>query len=171
MQNILGRVQNPALREGLLFGVILGLVQILLSFINIGSLGSYIPIILAFGAYIFAGLRASQQTGKLGTGVFAGLWTGLFSSVISSIPLLLVTFINMDAIIKNIEKTNHTQVSSSQLITSVFYYLFIGIILAVLFGLVGGALGGFMGKNRRQLPPPEEYQDTTVQSPAPTQSE
>ena len=35
MQNALARVRNPVLRQGLIFGIILGIILLALSFINI----------------------------------------------------------------------------------------------------------------------------------------
>src|SRR5258708_39878761 len=96
---------SPSLRQGLLFGLILGLVlaviDVITSFVNLGGAGiavSIVTFLLALAVYFFAGLRASQQTGKLTTGLLAGLWAGLISSLISFLATLLITIVNIDAI-------------------------------------------------------------------------
>src|SRR5579884_3045335 len=84
MQTYSSRPGNPALKQGLLFGVITAVVEIALSFLNgfvgLGLLGSIIglAIYLIFG--LIAGQRSSVVTGKVGTGVLAGFRTGLIGS-------------------------------------------------------------------------------------------
>ena len=58
MQNALARVRNPALRQGLVFGIILGIILLALSFIGFNNFS--ITLILCLLAAFLAGLRASQ---------------------------------------------------------------------------------------------------------------
>lgn len=88
-----------AFRHGLLFGLLLGGVLILQNGILNGTgVGKLLPVALGEGGAtilrfsgplivtsllsLWAGLRASQSTGRVGTGALAGLWTGLIGSVI-----------------------------------------------------------------------------------------
>jgi hypothetical protein len=88
-----------AFRHGLFFGLLLGGVLILLDgILNGASVGKLLPVALGeAGATIllssyplivtsllslWAGLRASQSTGRVRTGTLAGLWAGLIGSVI-----------------------------------------------------------------------------------------
>src|SRR5438270_6278364 len=96
MQKQFTRTGNPAFRQGLLFGLLLGLFSIVLNvllslaglstwfigaiestFTGIGTFMSIVGLIVAILAYLFAGRRASQHTDQVGTGALAGLWTGL----------------------------------------------------------------------------------------------
>ena len=102
MQTNATRTGNPAFRQGLLFGLLLGIFSIVFNvilslarlsplfigaiettFTGIGLLISIVGLIVAILAYLLAGMRASQQTGRVGTGALAGLWTGLISAVIT----------------------------------------------------------------------------------------
>src|SRR5947209_16316716 len=93
---------NPAFRQGLLFGLLLALFSIVLNvilslaglstlflgaimmtFTSIGYLTSIVGLIVAILAYLATGRRAAQQTGRVGTGALAGLWTGFISAVIT----------------------------------------------------------------------------------------
>ena len=76
---------KPAFRQGLLFGILLGLFSIVLNvmlslaglstlfigaiettFTGSGLLISIVGLIVAILAYLLAGMRASQQTGRVG---------------------------------------------------------------------------------------------------------
>ncbi len=82
MQNVFARVRNPALRQGLIFGIMLGVILLAISFIITNF---YITLALIFLAAFLAGRRASQETGRMATGAFAGLWTGFIGIFIPSI--------------------------------------------------------------------------------------
>jgi len=170
MQNLLARVKNPALRQGLFFGVILGIILIALSFFTSGLL---IPLILCLLAAFMAGMRASQETGKLSTGALAGLWTGLFGLFIPTVISMILLFVNLDAVRKNAQTIAdqqhlHITYTNSLILTNLLINFLIIIALGILFGIAGGAVGGNIGRRRAQLPPPEEYQETKVESPSPT---
>ena len=48
MQNALARVRNPALRQGLIFGIILGVILLALSFIFTNFLITLVLILISF---------------------------------------------------------------------------------------------------------------------------
>ncbi|MDQ6662679.1 MAG: DUF4199 domain-containing protein [Chloroflexota bacterium] len=171
-----------ALRTGIFFGVILGIIEIVLTaigaFANLGSAAWAVTIIswiIGIGAYLWAGIRASSQTGNVSTGLLAGLWTGLFSSIISAIGSTIFFFINRDATRRAIQaglnqaqrQGQNAPFTADQLLT---YGLIIGIVLsilaAVVIGLAIGALGGAIGKGRAPVPV-QTYQETMFQAPPP----
>src|SRR5437764_14678146 len=90
------RSGHPALQNGLLFGIILGIVEILLSFL-LGGTGLIISALLFLFIVGYAGYRATARTGKVSTGLLAGFLAGLFSSVFANIPLLLYSLSHIDS--------------------------------------------------------------------------
>ena len=176
MQSILTSSRRPALRQGLIFGIALGIIEVLFSYLSqVVQLG-FISTLIAYGLYLvfglIAGLRAAQQTGWTRTGVVAGLWTGLFSSLISSIVSFILTVANLNAIVANLQdaarKANpqDTTVYTNQAVIEIeLFLLAIVIIIALLLGLAGGAIGGAMGKNRANIPT-DEYQEAYFEPPS-----
>src|SRR5258708_6473477 len=99
------RSRNPALQNGLLFGLILGLIEAVLSFL-LGSVGFLVSLIIYLGLVGFAGYRASARTGRVGTGLLAGFLAGLFSSVIASAVLLIVLLTHIDSLRQQLQLQN-----------------------------------------------------------------
>ena len=174
MQNIFSGIRNPALRYGLIFGLILLVVQTLLSFVG-GALGILYDLI-ALGAYLvlclLAGQRASQETGRLRTGVLAGFWAGLISSLISTIISLILTFVNLDALRNYYQAVSNQQhlgihYDNGLVISTQLFSFAISMLLAILLGLAGGAIGGLMGRNRA-APPSDSYQEVMFEPPSKT---
>src|SRR5260370_26068683 len=161
MQNVLSRVRNPALHQGLFFGIILGIALLAISFINTKF---YITLFLILLAAFLAGRRASQETGRMTTGTLAGLWTGLIGIFIPSIISLILLLINIDAVRKSAQNAannqhQHITYTNSLLLEGLvipFLYL---IAFVVLLGVIGGLVGGILGRRRAQIPPPEVYQE------------
>lgn len=173
MQNVLARVRNPALRQGLTLGIILGIILIALNFIVSGLI---IIAALVIGAALIAGMRASQGTGRIITGAIAGLWAGFFGTLILSIFSVGFILLNIDAVRKNSQAAAdqqhlHVIYTNSQIITSYLVIYLIIMVLGVLLGVSGGAVGGSLGRRRAQLPPPEEYQEAMVEPPLETSLE
>src|SRR5260221_4345372 len=100
MLNNLTNRMNPILGQGLIFGIILGIVEILFNFIagSLGLIGLLIALALYFVFALLAGRRASQQTGKIATGVLAGLLKGVVSAFISNSLSVVSVVTNFDAI-------------------------------------------------------------------------
>jgi hypothetical protein len=168
MQNALARVRNPALRQGIFIGIILGVVLVGLSFI-IGGL--IIIVVLTLIAAYLAGLRASRETGRITTGTFAGLWTGIIGvSILSLISFGFLLF-NLDAARKQAQITANQQhmhivYTNSQIISNyLIFYLFL-IVLGILFGVIGGLVGGLFGSRRPLNPPVEEYKEAMYETPS-----
>jgi hypothetical protein len=150
MQTNTTRTGNPAIRQGLLFGILLGLFSIVsnvvlrlarlstlfIGAIQLGYTGSGLLIrsvgfIIAILAYLVAGRRATQQTGRVGTGALAGLWTGLIGAVITWGYALLFY-------------ATAPTITAPPLSLMVFAIL--NIVLTLLFGAGIGALGGLLRK-------------------------
>ena len=175
------RSGNPALRQGLIFGVILAVVEIAYSFFG-GYLGSALLIeLLSLAIFLvigfLAGRRASMQTGRIGTGVLAGILAGVIGMVLASILPLVLVLTNIDQAVKNYQQAatqagiKGVTYTPSLVIQTVLLQLVFGIVLGALLTLAGGALGGYFGKARATLPPPEEYQESMFvppSSPEPT---
>jgi hypothetical protein len=172
MQNPFARISNPALREGLLFGIVAGILEVIFSFINLGSLGTFIALALFLVFGLIAGTRASQQTGKMSTGALAGLWVGLFSTAIYAIIVSSYTFATLNVQLQDLQRSidqQHLNIKATdQLIFfGVVVTIIITLVLSALFGLAGGAIGGSMGRRRAQLPPSPEYQEAMFEPPPP----
>lgn len=173
-----GRLANPALRQGLIFGVILGILQVIYSFVaNFVNLGS-ISTVIVFGLYLVlplvAALRSTPQTGRLTTGLLTGLLAGFLGSFINALVAFVSALINIDAVVQSTiaaaksQNVKDTSVYTPNLILTVLAVtlLFI-IVLASLVGLAGGALGGVIGRNRAQTPA-QEYEESMFVQPAAT---
>ena len=174
MQNLLSRVSNPALRYGILWGVIFGIVLIAATFLGIINLGLIVPLILALAAGFLAGRQAAQKTGKTVTGTVSGLWTGLIGSLLLSVLVMILILVNVDAIRHSAQQyanshQQHITYTNSDIIVS--YLVNYGLLIAsgVLFGLAGGSVGGMMGKSRWRPPSEtEEYQEAMFEPPSKT---
>lgn len=176
------RSGNPALQQGILFGVILAVVSIVINLVNIfalhGSGGalSYISLIIAILLYVFAGFRASAQTGRVGTGALAGLFAGLFSTVISGIVSLILAFAATDLLRQQAQTQAQTlakqfgtpvvTITNQSIISSTLIGILFAIVLAVAIGAGLGAIGGLIG--RRRAPQPQQYQESMYQGTPPT---
>ena len=78
-------VQNPvALRTGFLWGVIIVVVNIILSYIGfaagISALG-ILTFIIGLVGFFLAGMFAARQTGRVETGLLAGLYAGIVGGI------------------------------------------------------------------------------------------
>jgi hypothetical protein len=75
MQGNASRPSHPALREGLLFGVISGIIAITDNLLQnffmrsmVGNILGVMFLIVLIALNLLAGVRASQSTGRVGTG-------------------------------------------------------------------------------------------------------
>lgn len=153
------RSGHPALQNGLLFGTILGFVEIILTFL-LSAPGFILSVLLFLFLVGYAGYRASTSTGKVSTGLVAGLLVGLISSVLASIPLLIYYLSNIDAfraqLQQQITASNLYQgftLTNNLVIASVILFLVVVVVVATLLGLGIGSIGGAIGKGQA-LPPP-----------------
>src|SRR5258708_20353602 len=95
--------RNIAFQQGLIFGLILGLVSAVILLLNtfvispsgngvLALLLSFLVFLLGFAAYFLAGILASKKIGKVSTGPFPGFWTGAIIAIIGFIPTILLSF-------------------------------------------------------------------------------
>ena len=177
---------SPAFRYGLGFGILLGIIQVLLSlftnYSNVGNSASTISttgIVVAVIIYLLAGLLAASRTGRVGTGSFAGLWTGVIGSIIGFLGALAISYVNIDRLRQNAQVA--AQAAASQLhqavppVTNQTLLLaalaagVLGMLLLLVLGLILGAIGGIIGRVFfRPVPPPTQV--PAREEPPPTQA-
>src|SRR5260370_10968788 len=156
------RSGNSALHNGLLFGMILGIGEIVLSLL-FGTLGLILSLLLYLFIVGYAGYRTSTNTGKVSTGGVAGVLVGLLSSVIASIPLLLYILSNIDAFRVQVQQQmagnsmyQGVTVTNTLVMASVLLFLVVLVAGATLLGLGVGSIGGVIGKRQApSLPVPQ----------------
>ncbi len=164
-RTILKRGGSPALKYGILFGILLGAFQVVLSlltnYLNLGSFALFVGIlgiVVALIVYLLAGIRASRETGRVGTGAFAGLWTGVVSVIISILGGILLASLNLGTLRQ--QTAAATQATANRLhqaipatpdqllLSTAALTGLAGLILAIVIGLIFGAIGGAIGKGR-----------------------
>ena len=162
MQGSASRPGHPALREGLVFGMILGIFELvaglLQNFVVLHSLNTVFTVmflILTIALNLLAGIRASQQTGRVSTGALAGLIVELISSVFSSIKILADIFVFDTLLHRWLLQAFSGQAqlfNTNQFVSFVITELIIGFVVMPLLGALIGAIGGLIGTRRVQLP-------------------
>jgi hypothetical protein len=165
-----------ALRIGLLFGIILGVVMIAFGVVEqaakgVGAALSIVGIIVALVAYFFAGFRASGQSGKISTGLLAGMWTGIISSVLNGIASVIVAIPNLPEATAAANKAIVDSGAQTDIRYNETTILLATIGIVVLFSILGsavalgvGAIGGAAGKGRAPQPQ-QAYTESLYQSP------
>jgi hypothetical protein len=165
-------------QQGLIWGILLGIVDVILGLIgtlaHVSVLG-ILALIIGLVTYLFVGLRASQGTGKTGTGALVGLFTGLFSAIIGAIGTLVTTFANIDALRQSaqsaadklqqsIHATGNTaiHVTNNTVILGVIFGAIGGLVLALVLGAIVGAIGGAIGKGRARNRSIPEYSELSA---------
>ena len=152
-------MKNPWIKQGLLFGILLGLVHITYNLINnlapanvtLNNLlnGLFIPALLVF--YGVAGYVAARRTGETTAGTRAGLLTGLLSVAIGMCTLFVITFAFMNVIRENafmlydFRRSGATSLDDF-IIQDAIGAALIGTLFSLLAGGLLGTLGGFLGK-------------------------
>lgn len=146
---------------GAIYGVILGVIQIIFSLLSLGSLTTILDLLVWLIGFFLIGLFAARQTGRVGTGALVGLVTGLIGGLIVVLFGIIQIAANAPQITQAINQAlqtaqrQHQSISSSQLRTIVIIGIVISLIVtvAVELGLGAGigALGGLVG--RRQATP------------------
>jgi len=177
---------SPALRFGALFGLGWGVLLIvnyyLVQSVGVGFL-SLAALLISLVVYLVAGLLAAAQTGKTSTGLLAGLWTGLFSSLLNAVGVMILLLADHD-LLEKVRQAGQNVVHlspngpggpSPDQITLLYSatILIVGILVATLFGLALGALGGVAGKSTAQARGPalQSYRESMYQGISPTSPE
>ena len=172
------RGKFSALRIGLLFGVILGVILILLNLIGalvkipaLGLATLILIIIIALVAYFFAGFRASGQSGKISTGLLAGMWTGIFSSILATIGNVIIALPSLPeataaankGIVEFGGQSSFRYTETTYLLAEIVVFILLAVLSSAI-ALGVGAIGGAVGKGRAPLPQ-QAYQESLYQSP------
>lgn len=169
------RSGSPALRQGLILGIILAVVAIGFGFISpYLGLGAALNSVIVLAIYLvfglLAGRRASTQTGKVGTGVLAGFLAGLIASVLSSILSIILVLVNIDQYRQAFQQAAdqqhlHITYTNALVIQTEVLGLVFSVVLSSLIALAGGAIGGYLGKGRAPLPQ-QPYQESMFVPPS-----
>ena len=176
MTQFFNRISKPSLRYGVIFGLILGAIEIVLWVINfivqyffpqtyIAQYSSIQPIlnILSLGAFLVVGYMASQktarETGKFIKGIVASLWAGLIGCVLELLIPLVIDLIYLPTSVaadqqdykmnpSNWPGMKLSDITPMYVLTIIAAYLLLSIFINTLIALVGGLLGGALGRRR-----------------------
>lgn len=150
---------KPALLSGIIIGVVLGIIHSAITIIIaqmavngggssavITSLQLLVPLIWIIG-FLFAGFWASKESGLISTGTLAGLFAGIFGSIIAGFGQIIAT-----AIAANTTSQIAAQASGMLLFTG-YTAIFSVMILAIGAGAGVGAIGGLIGQTITKVHP------------------
>jgi len=150
---------KPALLSGIIIGVVLGIIHSAITIIiaqmavngggssaMITSLQLLVPLLWIIG-FLFAGFWASKESGLISTGTLAGLFAGIFGSIIAGFGQIIAT-----AITANLSSQAITQTSGMVLFTG-YTAIFSVMILAIGAGAGVGAIGGLIGQSISNVRP------------------
>jgi hypothetical protein len=157
-------------REGLIFGVLLGLVHSALYFLNgtllaqsgLSLLGFLFIVLLWLGVLFWAGARSAKQTGRVGTGSLTGLVAAVFAGIIAFIALMVYASINMPAIsdvfqrVVEADRARGVDVTYTSGSIMVLFAVCgtVLLLLGIGMGAAMGALGGLLGRSQSTVLPP-----------------
>jgi hypothetical protein len=172
MQTTSPQKNGSPFQQGLIFGIGLGVFNVILSaistFAKLGGAGiivTIISIIAGILAYGFAGSRTAQATGKVGKGALAGLFAGLFAGIIGAIGTIVFTFMNIDTLRQRSQDTANQlhlastiQYTNALIISGAIVGVVLSVLLALGLGAGIGAIGGLIGRGRAKVEVPV-YQD------------
>jgi hypothetical protein len=161
MQTIRNLTEDHAIRQGIIFGAILGLAHIVYSIMNnlmnlqgtaFERLNQSLLIALLL-LLILPGLFAKQAT----AGARAGFTAGLISSLIGILSLWIITFLFMDVIARNTYMILDFQRSRSATMNqfiiedamgATVIQLIVSLVLGAVLGFVGGWIGSIFAGQR-----------------------
>jgi predicted cobalt transporter CbtA len=112
----------------------------------LGNIIGVLLLIVTIALNLLAGMRASQRTGRVGTGALAGMIMQLINLVFGVILILTRIFV--------FDPTLHQILSHapSELDQQFIMMYSISFLVILLLGTVLGAIGGLLGRKRAQLP-------------------
>lgn len=176
------RLGSTPVTIGLIFGVILAFVLVLYSLIapfvaqTLGTISLFVDIAIYLIFGFLAGRRASRMTGKLSSGVVAGALAGLVSSLLSGIYALILTYVNLNYYVQQAQIIANKQhpriiITPGYILQAELAYLVTPLLFSFLLVLIGGTLGGFLGKGRARVAPAEETPEEVITTATPVQDE
>ena len=138
---------------GAICGVVLGVIQIIISLLPLGSLKTILDLLVWLIGFFVIGLLAARQTGRVGTGALVGLVAGLTGALIGRVLFVIIQIATNGQQIT--QALNQAGISPGELNMADVVGIVLGLILLIALELgLGagiGALGGLVG--RRQAPP------------------
>lgn len=162
---------------GVIFGIILGAIQIILSLLSLGIIGTVIEVLVWLIGFFLIGIFAARRTGRVGTGALMGLVTGLIGGLIAVIFAIIQITANGPEITRTIDQAVSSaqrqgrHISLSEVRAIAIVGIVIGLIVTVGFELgLGagiGALGGLVGRSQARPPAPTPTSDN-MWTPPPT---
>src|SRR5260221_2757513 len=149
------------LQQGLLFGAILGVVDLARTLIDgpmgltaavPGALGIVTFLVVAAG-FVYLGFRVAARAGKARQGALAGLIAGLVGWVCYVAGALLVTFSNQETLRRQFQTAAdqahlRIQYTTGTGLAAIIATLAFAVFLGAGVGAGLGALGGLFGKRR-----------------------
>jgi hypothetical protein len=157
-RQLFANIENPILRYGLIWGLALGVLQILLGFIlnlvaSAASLGVYVALAASIIFPFLAAQKTAQACGVFLKGLLGGLLAGVLGYAMVGIASFIQDAIFVDYIV-NYYKThpetgvNPATYTRSFVLTNVAETLLAALIFYAFIALFGSALGSFLGKRR-----------------------
>lgn len=134
---------------GAICGVVLGVIQIIISLLPFGSLKTILDVLVWLIVFFVLDLFAARQTGRVGTGALVGLVAGLIGRVLFVIIQIATNGQQIT------QALNRAGISPGELNTADVVGIVLGLIVTVALelglGAGFGALGGLVW--RCQAPP------------------
>jgi serine/threonine protein kinase len=160
--------QPSASGQGCLWGLVQGLLSGLLVAFTSEPSNFYLGLVMGFGFYLLAGFMTSRKGGGFLSGIWAGFWTGILSVVwfwiTYGVCYVILLFQKMgqlqhdgvraDKVFERAREAIHTALPSSQSggdaqtnLTNLLIIAGIGLVVAMVMGLIGGLLGNSFFKS------------------------
>ena len=156
------------LGQGLFFGLVIGLLWVIevvtgnLNFANadwanVLYFGSMLVVLIVTFA---AGFRGAQQSARTIAGIQVGLWSGMISSLITFIALMLITYLfqaKLQAIPQNMQEylrsgaPDFTTYLVSDSLAGATNHLWIGPFLGLVIGGIGSVIGKALANSASKL--------------------
>ena len=138
---------------GAISGVVLGVIQIIISLLPLGSLKTILDVLVWLIGFFVLGLFAARQTGRVRTGALVGLVAGLIGGLIGRVLFVIIQIATNGQQIT--QALNQAGIPLGELNTASVVGIVIALVVLVALELgLGagiGALGGLV--RRRQAPP------------------
>ena len=148
-------------QQGLLFGVLLGIVDLLRTLAEgpngltspaPGALGTVALLIVAAGL-VYLGFRVAARTARVGASVLAGLIAGLVVWACYVVGTMLVALSNQDTLRRQFQTAADQahlgiQYTNAAVIGGLIFSLVLAVFLGAGVGAALGALGGVFGKRQ-----------------------
>jgi hypothetical protein len=149
------------LQQGLLFGVVLGVVDLLRTLIDgpggltsplSGALGVIAFLIVAAG-FVYLGFRVAARTTRVRSSALAGLIAGLVVWACYVVGTMLVALPNQDTLRRQFQAAADQahlgiQYTNAAVIGALVFSLVLAVFLGASVGAALGALGGVFGKRQ-----------------------